>query len=262
LELKNTIKIMLSKAKIKEIRALEMKKYRDDKGLFVAEGNKTVADMIRVFECEWLIARTPWLATQGDVRANELILANESDIRKISFLKSPQDVFAVFRKPSFQIADASPASGLVLALDDVQDPGNLGTIVRLADWFGIEHIVCSLDTADVFGVKAVQAAMGALCRVKVHYSDLKEFLARHQDFPVYGAFLDGDNIYSKKLSQNGIIVMGNEGSGIRNATEALINERLFVPPFPPTHETTDSLNVGVATAIVCAEFRRVAAGLQ
>lgn len=249
---------MLSKAKIKEIRALEIKKFRDEQNLFVAEGNKLVADLLHAFECEWLMAHTSWLATQGDVPAKELLLAEAGDIRKISFLKTPQDVFAVFRKPQYLLEEADSASQLVLALDGIQDPGNLGTIIRLADWFGIEHIICSPDTADAFSPKAVQATMGALAHVKVHYTCLNEYLEKHKDTPIYGTFLNGENMYEKELSHNGIIVMGNEGNGIRSETEAFINERLYIPSYPPSHETTESLNVATATAIVCAEFRRCA----
>ncbi|MDR1814170.1 MAG: RNA methyltransferase [Tannerella sp.] len=249
---------MLSKAKIKEIRALEMKKRRDESGLFIAEGNKTVADMIQVFECEWLLARSSWMATQGDIPARELVLAEDDEIRKVSLMKTPQDVFAVFRKPVYSLSDASPASGLVLALDGVQDPGNLGTIVRIADWFGIEHIVCSPDTADAFGPKTVQSAMGALAHVQVHYTDLTAYISDYQSFRIYGAFLDGDNIYSKTLSSNGIIVLGNEGNGIRPETASFINERLFIPSFPPDRPTTDSLNVAVAAAVVVSHFRNSA----
>ena len=247
---------MLSKAKIKEIRALEVKKIRDEKNLFIAEGNKLVADMLHAFECEWLITRTPWLATQGNIKAKELILAEESDLRKVSFLKTPQDVFAVFKKPQHSLDEANPASQLILALDGIQDPGNLGTIVRLADWFGIEHIICSPDTADVYGPKTVQATMGALAHVKIHYTNLYEFIEKNRNVPIYGAFLEGENIYKKQLAENGIIVMGNEGNGIRKETELLINEKLYIPPYPAEHETTESLNVAVATAIICAEFRR------
>lgn len=247
---------MLSKTKIKEIRALEYKKFRDEQGLFVAEGNKLVADMLHSFDCEWLMARTSWMATQGDIPAKELLLAEEGDIRRVSFMKTPQDVVAVFRKPTYSPDEANPASRLVLALDGIQDPGNLGTIVRLADWFGIEHIVCSHDTADVFSPKTMQATMGALAHVKVHYADPEAYINKHKNCPVYGTFLDGENIYNRQLTQHGIIVMGNEGNGIRPETAALINEKLYIPSYPPSRETTESLNVAMAAAIVCAEFRR------
>ncbi|MDR1381667.1 MAG: RNA methyltransferase [Tannerella sp.] len=253
---------MLSKAKIRELRALEFKKFRDGQGLFIAEGNKLVAEMLHAFDCEWLIAHTSWMATQGDIPAKELLLAEDGDIRKISFMKTPQDVVAVFGKPSYSLDEASPEAQLVLALDGIQLPGNLGTIVRLADWFGIGHIVCSKDTADVFSPKTVQATMGALTRVKVHYADLGDYLGKHADSPIYGTFPDGENIYTKKLTQHGIIIMGNEGNGIRPETASFIKDRLCIPPYPPLHETTESLNAATATAIVCAEFRRVAANYE
>jgi TrmH family RNA methyltransferase len=247
---------MLSRAKIKQVRSLKMKKFRDEEQLFVAEGNKLVADMMPAFECEWMIAKTSWMATQGDIPAKELLLADEDDILKISSLKTPQDVLAVFKIPSYALEDVDPVHQLVLALDGIQDPGNLGTVIRLADWFGIEHIVCSPDTADAFGPKAVQATMGALARVKVHYTKLESFLEKHNAVPRYGAFLEGENIYEKTLSPTGILVMGNEGNGIRPSVEALVNERLYIPNYPETRESSESLNVAVATAVLCAEFRR------
>ena len=246
---------MVSKAKMKEIRALAYKKFRDERGLFVAEGNKLVADILPAFACEWLIAHPRWMAAQGDIPAKELIPATDDDICKISFLKTPQDVLAVFRKPQYTIEEAHPTSQLILALDGLQDPGNLGTIVRVACWFGIDHIVCSTDTADVFSPKTVQAAMGALARVKVYYTNLQDYIKKNRSVPVYGAFLEGDSIFRKTLSRHGIIVMGNEGNGIRPEIEALITERLYIPPYPPERKTTESLNVAMAAAIVCAAFR-------
>lgn len=249
---------MLSKSKIKYIRSLELKKYRNELNAFVAEGNKLVADMMYAFECELILAKSSWMATQGNIPAKELLVAEEEDILKASFLKSPQDVLAVFKRPEWQLADASPATSLVLALDGIQDPGNLGTIIRLADWFGIEHIVCSPDTTDVFGPKTVQATMGALAHVKVHYTDLPTYLQTQamQGIPLYGTFLDGENMYTKTFTANGILVMGNEGNGIRPEIEALINQKLYIPSFPPERETSESLNVAIATAVICAEFRR------
>jgi len=248
---------MISKAKMKVIRSLAYKKFRDEQGLFVAEGNKLVADLLPVFDCEWLIAHSRWVATQRNVPEKVLIRAEDDDIRKISLLQSPQDVLAVFRKPAFALEEAVPSSQLILALDGVQDPGNLGTIIRLACWFGIEHIVCSPDTADAFSPKTVQASMGALAHVKVHYTDLAEYVERSPAVPVYGTFLDGDNIYKKRLSPSGILIMGNEGNGIRPELEALLTERIYIPPYPSARKTTESLNVAMATAIICSEFRRV-----
>lgn len=246
---------MISKSKIKQIRLLEKKKYRDEYKLFVAEGNKLVSDMIPFFECEWMIARTSWMATQKNLKASELIVAGEDDIRKVSLLKNPQDVLAVFRHPPCTIENVNPVEGLILALDGIQDPGNLGTMIRLADWFGIEHVICSEDTADVFGPKAVQATMGALARVSVHYTSLEDFLAK-QTVPLYGAFLDGNNMYEEELSSHGIIVIGNEGNGIRPSVESCVNKRLYIPAYPPARKRSESLNAAVAAAILCAEFRR------
>ena len=249
---------MLSKGKLKYIHSLEMKKYRNELNAFVAEGNKLVADMLHAFECELILAKPSWMATQGDIPTKELLEADDEDIRKASFLKSPQDVLAVFKRPAWSLAEADPASSLVLALDGIQDPGNLGTIIRLADWFGIEPIVCSLDTTDVFSPKTVQATMGALAHVKVHYTDLAVYLKAQAEkqIPLFGTFLDGENMYTKELSANGIIVMGNEGNGIRPEIEELIDQKLYIPSFPPERETSESLNVAIATAVICAEFRR------
>ena len=171
---------------------------------------------------------------------------------------NPQDVLAVFKRPDWSLDEADPSTSLVLALDGIQDPGNLGTIIRLADWFGIEHIVCSPDTADVFSPKTVQATMGALAHVKVHYTELEDYLKAQaaRQIPLFGTFLDGENMYTKELSANGIIVMGNEGNGIRPQIEKLINQKLYIPSFPPERETSESLNVAIATAVICAEFRR------
>lgn len=248
---------MLSKSKMKQVRALEMKKYRDAQQLFVAEGNKLVTDLMKAFECKWLAASPSWIEVQPDLRTGEVIEVRDDEMRKISLLKTPQEVLAVFSRPTYRLDEADPNSQLILALDGIQDPGNLGTIIRLADWFGIAHVVCSTDTADAFGPKAVQATMGALAHVQIHYTDLAGYLQRHRT-RCYGTFLDGENLYRKKLSPNGILVMGNEGNGIRPAVEMQINERLFIPNFPEGHECAESLNVAVAAAVVCAEFRRQA----
>ena len=199
-----------------------------------------------------------WMATKDDIRAKKLLVAEDEDIRKASFLKNPQDVLAVFRLPNWDSQLIDPTKQLVLALDGIQDPGNLGTIIRIADWFGIEHIVCSLDTADAFSPKTVQATMGALAHVKVHYTDLTAYLQQQaeQNTPIYGTFLDGEDIYDKSFEEHGILIMGNEGNGIRPEIEALVNQKLYIPNYPPLRETSESLNVAVATSIVCAEFRR------
>ena len=246
---------MLSKSKVKYIHSLELKKFRNEHNVFVAEGNKLVSDILFRFECKLLIAKSSWMATQGDIPAGELIVADDDDIRKVSFLKTPQDVLAVFKIPSFSLDEADASKQLVLALDGIQDPGNLGTIIRLADWFGIEHVVCSSDTADIYSPKAIQATMGAVARVKVYYTNLPSYLASVRA-PIYGTFLDGENIYEKTLSPAGVIMMANEGKGIRKDIEDLVTEKLYIPSFPPERNTSESHNVAIATAVVCAEFRR------
>lgn len=249
---------MISKNKIKYIRSLELKKNRISERIFVAEGNKLVADMLPFYTCKLLLAKPNWMATQGDIPAEELLVADEDDIRKASFLKNPQDVLALFHCPEWNLEEADPRKDLVLLLDGIQDPGNLGTIIRLADWFGIEHIVCSTDTADVFNPKTVQATMGALAHVKVHYTELAGYI-RHwkgNSVPVYGTFLDGDNLYGRSLTKNGLLIMGNEGNGVRPEIASLADERLYIPNYPQGRETAESLNVAIATAILCSEFRR------
>lgn len=249
---------MLSKNKIKYIHSLEQKKHRSKEQAFVAEGNKLVSDMLPHYSCPLLIAKPCWMATQGDITTDELIVAEDEDIRKASLLKSPQDVLAVFRIPSWKIEEADPQNELILMLDGIQDPGNLGTIIRLADWFGFEHIICSPDTVDVFNPKVVQSTMGALAHVKVHYTELGAYLEKQKErnIPIYGTFLEGEDIYERDLSGNGVVIMGNEGNGIRKELEEMVNEKLYVPSYPQGRSTAESLNVAIATAVVCAEFRR------
>jgi len=247
---------MLSKSKIKYIRSLEMKKFRIESGSFLAEGNKLVRDILPFFECELLVAKPSWMAQQGDIRSGELIAAEESDIEKASLLKTPQDVIAVFKQPNYQLDKEELRQSLSLVLDGVQDPGNLGTIIRLADWFGIRNVICSPDTVDIFNPKTVQATMGAIARVKVFYTPLPDLLNDLTDFPVYGAFLEGKSIYEETLTATGLIVMGNEGKGISRSIAKYISRKLYIPNYPVEAQTTESLNVAVATAIICSEFRR------
>lgn len=254
---------MLSKNKQKMLRQLASKKHRDELGLFIAEGPKVVGDLLGAFPCQWLFATAEWLAAHRDVVAEEIIEITQHELDQISLLKTPRDVLAVFRRPMVPEAAAVSECAaiartqLTLALDGVQDPGNMGTILRIADWFGIEHVFCSLDTADAFSPKTVQATMGAIARVQVHYLPLTSLLeACGDDVSVYGTFLDGTNMYEQTLTSTGVIVMGNEGNGISDAVAACINRRLFIPSFPADRETSESLNVAIATAITCAEFRR------
>jgi len=248
---------MLSKNKIKLISSLSQKKFRDETGLFVAEGTKLVLDLATAFHCSLLIATPDWFKNNRELQADELIEAAENEISKISNQKSPQGVFAVFVKPGYKPNMVELSDKLSLALDDVQDPGNLGTIIRIADWFGISDIFCSEHCADAFNTKTVQATMGALARVKVHTVNLVEFLASIDGkIPIFGTFMNGENMYEKPLSQHGIIVMGNEGNGISPNVERFVTEKLLIPNYPAGQPTSESLNVGVATALVCGEFRR------
>jgi RNA methyltransferase, TrmH family len=248
---------MLSKNKIKLISSLSQKKFRDETGLFIAEGTKLTTDLSVGFRCMTLVATPQWFQQNTAIPADEVIEASEAELQKVSNQKSPQGVLALFQKPAFSPDLAEISSRLSLALDDVQDPGNLGTIIRIADWFGIHDIFCSLHSADAFSPKTVQATMGALARVRVHSVDLPDFLYSLQGkVAVYGTFMDGENIYEKSLSQQGIIVMGNEGNGISYEIERLVTEKLLIPNYPAGQPTSESLNVGVATALVCGEFRR------
>ena len=247
---------MLSKNKIKYIHSLELKKNRKEEQTFVAEGHKLVGDLLGHFPCRLLVATRAWLDRNPDVEAMEIIEVNQEELTRASLLKTPQEVLAVFEQPEYSIQLEVVERSLCLALDDVQDPGNLGTIIRLADWFGIEHIFCSLGTVDVYNPKTVQATMGALARVKLHYVDLPSIIASMPSVPIYGTFLDGNNIYAETLSANGLIIMGNEGKGVSPEVAKLVNKRLYVPNYPSERVTSESLNVAVATAVVCAEFRR------
>ena len=246
----------ISKNKIKYIRSLEQKKIRREEGVFVAEGPKLTGDLLGHFHCRYLAATAEWMNAHPLVQADEKDIANLEDLQRASLLKTPQDVIAVFEQRNEVTDTCVIERELCLALDDVQDPGNLGTIIRIADWFGIEHIFCSLGTADVYNPKVVQATMGALARVHVHYLSLTELIEGLKEIPVYGTFLDGTNIYMQSLSETGLIVMGNEGNGISAEVRKLINRKLYIPNFPADRSTSESLNVAVATAITCAEFRR------
>lgn len=250
---------MISKAKIRYIRSLELKKNRMAERLFVAEGPKVVEELLRVLSPKILLATDSWAPVNTAFNASELISITDDELCKVSFLRTPQQVLGVF--PMF-ITDKAPTAEsitaeLSLALDGVQDPGNLGTIIRIADWFGIRRIFCSPNTADVYNPKVVQATMGSLARVNVVYMELETLLnGLPKNFPVYGTLLNGESIYCQQLSAAGIIVMGNEGNGISTPIRQKITRRLLVPNFPEGKTSTESLNVAVATAVVCAEFRR------
>lgn len=247
---------MLSKNQIKQILSLQNKKQRNELNCFVAEGEKLVSDLLPFFECQWLIATLDWWQSHTSATAKIEIECSKDELKKASALSSPPEVIAVFTKPNYQLEIGLLKNKLTLVADCIQDPGNLGTIIRLADWFGIDHIVCSLDSVDVYNPKTIQATMGALSRVKVHYADLNSFFSLADGIPVYGTFLNGDDLYQSELSDSGIVVMGNEGNGISSEIEKWITQRLYIPNFPVGKSTSESLNVAIATAVVCAEFRR------
>jgi TrmH family RNA methyltransferase len=249
---------MISKNLQKYIHSLELKKYRTRESVFVAEGPKVIGDLLSVFEPAVIVGTEEWLHAHADGLSCEIQVATDEELRKLSFLQHPQQVLAVLKMPQGETNSLPDTSQqLVLALDNVQDPGNMGTIIRIADWFGIEHIVCQTGSADVYNPKVVQATMGSLARVRVNYTELTEWLGRQpKDVPVYGTLLDGQNIYEQPLSHHGIIIMGNEGNGISQEVRPFVSHRLLIPNYPQDRETAESLNVAVATALTCAEFRR------
>jgi len=248
---------MVSKNKISFITSLAQKKYRDEHNCFVAEGTRLVTDLHGHFVCRMVVATQTWAAVNQLPDAPEKIITDTATFQKISSQKQPQGILAIYEKKQTGFSPECCDTELVLALDNVQDPGNLGTILRIADWFGIRHVVCSPDSADCYNPKTVQSTMGALARVDVHYFALDNLLAGvGRDVPVYGTFLDGYPVYETPLTSYGILIMGNEGNGISPEIEKLVTSKLLIPSFPPGQPTSESLNVGVATAIICAEFRR------
>ena len=288
----------ISKSQIKLVRSLQMKKFRDETGLFVAEGEKCVEELRKGFEVEYYIqtagADRPATPdrTQTGLRPDRVLLATPKEIEQMSGLRTPQGVIGVFRKRPTRPPHEGEEKGkedIILVLDGVQDPGNLGTIIRTCDWFGVHEIVCSKDTADCYNPKVVQATMGALARVRVHYTDLVEWLSPtrpphegEEKVRIYGTLLEGENMYEvmrpalPDRTQTGlrpdrtqtIIVMGNEGNGISAEVRKLITHPIRIPSYPPNgasgkngknaerSEVVESLNVSIATAIVLAEFRR------
>ena len=240
---------MVSKNQIKLITGLHQKKQRFANQLFFAEGVKVIQELLQSnFELEHLYTTLNDFET---VQSSKRTLINEQELKKISALATPNSCLAVFKIPAEnKIID----SGLIIALDDIRDPGNLGTILRLCDWFGIKQIICSKETVDIYNPKVVQATMGSIARVNVNYIDLKTFITQTK-LPVFGTFMDGDNIYQSNLPQNGIIIMGNEANGISAEIEKIVTSRISIPRFGELQKT-ESLNVATATAIILSEFKR------
>jgi TrmH family RNA methyltransferase len=254
---------MISQNKIKLINSLAKKKYRDSNQLFIAEGEKLVSDLIHSsIKIKCIFACKEWIEehhfSQHEKNNIEIRETDFRYLKKITQLKTASPVIAICEITNKALSAISFANSLCIALDGIQDPGNLGTIIRLADWFGIKNIVCSKTTVDVYNPKVVQATMGAIARVNVYYTDLENFISQQvkTGIPVYGTFLDGQNIYSKTLSNHGIIVMGNEGNGISNGIKDFVTEKLLIPNFANSDDYSESLNVSTATAITLSEFRR------
>ncbi|SFN90718.1 RNA methyltransferase, TrmH family [Bizionia echini] len=238
---------MLSKNKIKLLTSLKQKKYRQQHGLFVAEGIKTIQELLN----SNLVLQQLYTRITFNLDTSLETLITETDLKKISFLKTPNQALAVFKIPD---SKPLPKTGLILVLDAVRDPGNLGTIIRLCDWFGIYNLVCSEQTVDCFNPKVIQATMGSITRVQIHYTDLNDYLSS-TSLPVYGAFMDGNTVYQETLMKEGVLVMGNEANGISEAIEKLVTKRISIPRFGSIQET-ESLNVATATAILLSEFKR------
>ena len=241
---------MLSKSQIKLITSLAKKKYRRQHQLFVVEGVKSIREFLKSeFYLEQLFS-----VKEGvfNIDESKYFSITEIELKKISFLSNPNTAIAIFKMPKPEAIDLDQ---LIVALDNVNDPGNLGTIIRLCDWFGVKDLVCNLETVDCYNPKVVQASMGSLTRVNISYLDLESFLQEQKSVSVYGTFMDGENIYSTKVNDKGILLLGNEANGISNNIESLVTKKLSIPQFGNTQET-ESLNVASATSILLSEFKR------
>jgi TrmH family RNA methyltransferase len=255
---------LLNKNQIKFISSLKEKKYRQLHNLFIVEGEKIVTEIIQQYPSgiDQLYLTDKWLKESGlsssCKHTSKIIVLTPGEMKKISSFKSPPDVFALIQIPQYQLEFDEIAGSLSLMLDTIQDPGNLGNIIRIADWFGIRNIICSPDSADCYNPKVLQSTMGSIMRVKTHYTDLRLLLQRLSQLPefgIYGTFTNGSNIYTSGLFPVGVIIMGNESKGIRKELFPYIKERISIPAFQNQHDI-DSLNVAAATAVICSEFKR------
>ena len=236
---------MISKNQIKNITRLQQKKYRQQEGLFIAEGVKVINEFLNS------AFKLVDLFTTKTFNVENETLITEAELKKISALKTPNTALAVFEIPKLSLIESK---GLIVALDALRDPGNLGTIIRLCDWFGVKQLLCSKETVDCFNPKVVQATMGSLTRVNVFYIDLNHYLEETKQ-TVFGAFMDGENVYASNLPTEGILVLGNEANGISQSIEKHVNQRISIPRFGDL-QATESLNVATAGAILLSEFRR------
>ena len=249
----------LSKNRIKYIRSLEQKKNRKADKVFLAEGPKLVGDLLGHFSCQFLLATSEWLSRNQPLSVTDVTEVSEEELSRASLLKTPQQVLAVFRQPDEETDVSVISRSLCLALDDVQDPGNLGTIIRLADWFGIEHIFCSPNTVDIYNPQNCAGHNGRhrTCQAALHSpARVDSFIEGHSRLWYFSG--RGKHVWTISF-KNGLIVMGNEGNGIGKEVKSLINRKLYIPNYPASRESAESLNVAIATAVVCAEFRRQAA---
>ncbi|MBN1988336.1 MAG: RNA methyltransferase [Bacteroidales bacterium] len=249
---------MLSKNAIKRVGALRIKKHRKETNQFIAEGEKLVQDLAQSGVRVRTIYHTErWIPT-NNFKGAEVELISDQEMKKISGLTTPTPVLAIADTPQRSYNETELTQSLSIALDDIQDPGNLGTIIRLTDWFGFDFLLCSKGTVDAFSPKVVQASMGSVARVKIIEVDLPQLVSdlAQKGVPIYGTFLNGTDIYKETLTQNGIVIMGNEGNGISREIEKLVNKKLYIPTFAKGDLTSESLNVAMATAIICSEFRR------
>lgn len=247
---------MLSKNQIKTIQSLNQKKFRNKYNKFVVEGTKSISDILKSMDIELIVCTREWYDSHKNLVVNiEFEIVDNKTFGKCSQLKNPQEVLAIVKIPTITPNIEQINNSLSLALDGVQDPGNLGTIIRLADWFGIKNIICSKETVDAYNPKTVQATMGAIGRVNLIYTNLYAFLQNYKN-NIFGTFLEGDIIYNTSLPNKGIIVMGNEGNGISDTIKQLVSKKLYIPDYPQNTTGSESLNVAVATAIICYEFRR------
>ena len=267
----------LSKNQIKFICSLHQKKYRDENKLFIAEGEKIVNDLLKSsFIIKSIYATNFFLKSQLTTNSSQIIEVTQDELIRISTLTTPNQALAVAEIPQYEIDEKEIMDSLSLVLDEIQDPGNLGTIIRIADWFGIKNIICSENCVDVFNPKVVQATMGSICRVKIHYTDIKMFLENGKwkmpclpegrengnSFKIYGALLNGKNIYEEKLSNKGLIILGNESKGLSKDLLPFITHKIKIPSFSNSlskgegRGEVESLNVAVAAAVICSEFNR------
>lgn len=258
---------MISKNKIKFIKSLQIKKIRDQERLFIIEGDKLVKEFLSAqVPVMMIVAKAEFLSgLPSDLtkHVSEKEVVSYEVLKQISTLKTPHNALAVVRMPETNLNISEILNELCVALDFIQDPGNMGTIIRAAGWFGIKNIICSTDCVDVYNPKVIQASMGALLHVNVYYEDLKQIFiaAKERSVPVFGTLLEGSSIYNHKLNKKGIILLGNESKGVSADLMEFVTEKIKIPKFSSATEGIDSLNVGMAAAIVFSEFLRKSAGI-